>query len=264
MSNSTITATPDRYSSFDETPRNSATVFGALIRLYLAKAGIQIPIILVVQVLLAVGMIIGFGFLIPEITVEVATFLTTGVPTTLLLMVGLVLVPQEVAKRRGDGTMTFLRAQPVPRWMLLVADLLVWLVVALPGVAIAIIVGALHFELDLDINWLSLVGVSLLISLMATSVGYAMAVVLPQSQVVVASQVLVFVILLFSPIAFPAQRLPDWFQNIHQWLPLQPAADLMRSALAGSYEFSATQLCVLLGWTGLGIILSMLALVRKR
>ncbi len=246
-----------------ERPRDGA-VFVALLRLYLAKAGVQIPLIVSVQVLLAVGMIVGFGFLIPDIATDEATFLTTGVPTTLLLMVGLVFVPQEIVKRRTDGTMTYLRSLPVPRWMLLMGDLLVWLVVALPGVAIAIAVGSLYFDLSLSISWGLLIGVSFVIALMATAVGYAMAVSLPASQVVLAAQVLVFVILLFSPIAFPADRLPGWFQSVHDWLPFRPAADLMRASLTEGSDFQVDQLLVLAVWAVVGLALSLAALARKK
>lgn len=97
---------------------------------------------------------------------------------------------------------------------------------------------------------------------MATSVGYAMAAVPPPKPGGGGLAGVGFCDL----IAF-ANRLSGSARLVSKYSPVvlpQPAADLMRSALAGSREFSATQLCVLLGWTGLGIILSMLALVRKR
>src|SRR5690625_7101031 len=65
-----------------------------------------------------------------------------------------------------------------------------------------------------------------------------------------ASQVLVFFVLLFSPITFPADQLPDWFQSLHALLPVQPAADLMRAGIAsGTFSADGRDLLVLTIWT---------------
>ena len=56
-----------------------------------------LPLNLTVQLMSAVGFIIGIGFFYPQISPTTAKYLTTGAPTISLLMVGLVLVPQIVA-----------------------------------------------------------------------------------------------------------------------------------------------------------------------
>ena len=67
-----------------------------------------LPINLVVQIMIATGFIFGLGLFYPEITPTTAKFLTTGAPTIILLMVGLVLVPQIVAMARTEGTFDYI------------------------------------------------------------------------------------------------------------------------------------------------------------
>ena len=71
-----------------------------------------LPINLIVQLMIAVGFIIGIGFFYPEISPDTAKYLTTGAPTISLLMVGLVLVPQIVALARTQGTFDYIWSLP--------------------------------------------------------------------------------------------------------------------------------------------------------
>jgi ABC-2 type transport system permease protein len=42
-----------------------------------------------------------------------------------------------------------------------------------------------------------------------------------------------FFVMLFSPINFPAERLPSWLQAVHNVLPIEAMAELVRSTLTG-------------------------------
>ncbi|OYN88308.1 ABC transporter permease [Parenemella sanctibonifatiensis] len=241
-----------------------ATVFVTLLRWTLAQTGAMLPLIIVVQALLAAGIIVGFGLLIPDVDTASAAFLSTGAPTVLLLTVGLVIVPQGVAEAKANGTFAYQRALPVPRGLILLADLVIWLLVALPSVAVAVLVAALRFDITFAVNWPVLVAASILTALTATAVGYGIAVVLPPMLAQVISQVLVFFVLLFSPITFPAERLPEWFQGVHDFLPMQPAGDLIRAGLlSDAYAASATDLLILAGWCILGLAVSLRTLARR-
>ncbi|MTV24975.1 ABC transporter permease [Nitriliruptoraceae bacterium ZYF776] len=240
------------------------TTYRTLLRWTLAQIGPMLPLVVVVQALLAAGVTIGFGFLIPDIDTETARFLSTGTPAVLLMVVGLVIVPQGVAQARANGTFTYLRALPVPRPLLLVADLTVWLLVALPSIAVAVVVAQLRYGLTFAFDWPLLVAASVLVAITATAVGYAIAVSLPPLLAQLVSQVLVFFVMLFSPITFPASQLPGWFQTVHDVLPVRPAADLLRAGLAsGTYPASGRDLAVLLVWAVLGVAVSVRALVRR-
>src|SRR5699024_2974067 len=103
-----------------------------------------------------------------------------------------------------------------------------------------------------------------LVALMATAVGYAIAVSMKPMLAQLLTQVLVFFVLLFSPITFPASQLPQWFQTVHQVLPVQAGADLLRAGLASQdFTASGTDLAVLGAWTLAGIAITLRALVRR-
>ncbi|NDL56520.1 ABC transporter permease [Phytoactinopolyspora mesophila] len=240
------------------------TIYGALLRWTMAQTGAVLPLVVVVQALLAAGIIVGFGFLIPGIDTPTAQFLSTGAPTVLVMIIGLVMVPQGVAQARTSGTFTYLRALPVPRPLLLLADLTVWLVVALPGVVVAVVVAQLRYNFSYSFDWPLLVAASALTAVMATAVGYAIAVLLPPLLAQLTTQVLVFFVLLFSPITFPVGQLPAWFQSLHDVLPFRPAGDLLRAGLlSDSYSASWQDLVVLLAWCAIGLVISVRALVRR-
>lgn len=239
--------------------------FGLLVRWTLASIGTtMVPIIVVVQTLLAIGIVIGFGLLIPSMEQATATFLSTGAPTVLLMTVGLVILPQAVATAKANGTFAYLRSLPVPRPMLLLSELTVWSVVALPGIAGALLAAWWRYDLTYAFDWLVLIPTSLMIILTATAVGYGIAVGLPQALAMVVSQILVFFVLLFSPITFPASQLPGWFQTVHDYLPMQAAADAMRAGLvSGTFTTGRRDLLVLAAWCVVGLTVSLRALSRR-
>lgn len=240
------------------------TGYRTLVRWTVAQIGALLPLVVVIQMLLAAGIIVGFGFIIPDIDPATALFLSTGAPTVLLLTIGLVIVPQGVARSRIDGTFDYMRTLPLARPLLLAAELTVWLLIALPSVAIGVLVAQLRYDLTLSFDWPVLVAASLLVTIMATAVGYAIAVSMQPMLAQLITQVLVFFVLLFSPITFPGSQLPQWFQTLHDVLPVRPGADLLRAGLASDvFTASGRDLAVLAAWTVLGIVVTLRALVRR-
>ncbi|MDP3952292.1 ABC transporter permease [Microbacterium sp.] len=238
--------------------------YATLLRWTMAQTGSMLPFVIVVQAVLAAGIIIGFGLLIPDIDTASAQFLSTGAPTVILMIIGLVMVATGVAQARTSGTFTYLRALPVPRPLVLAADLTVWLAVMLPSVAVAVIVAQLRYGFSYSFDWPLLVTASVLTALTASAIGYAIAVTLPPLLTQLVTQVLVFFVMLFSPVTFPANRLPEWFQAVHDVLPFRPAADLIRSGLlSDAYPMSTRDLVVLLVWCALALVVSIRAMVRR-
>lgn len=241
------------------------TTYRTLLRWTLSQIGAMMPLIMVVQALLAGGIIVGFGFLIPDIDEATALFLSTGAPTVLLLTLGLVMVPQGVSRARTDGTFHYMRSMPVWRPLLLAADLTVWLIVAVPSVAVAVLVAMWRYDITFSFDWPVLLSAILLVTVTATAVGYAIAVTLPPMLAQLITQVLVFFVLLFSPITFPLEQLPQWFQAVHDVLPARPGADLVRAGLASdAFSASSRDLLVLLAWCLGGLAVSLRALVRRK
>lgn len=222
-----------------------------------------IPLLVVVQVFLAITTILGYGLLIGEPDPQTALYLATGAPTVTLVMVGLVMTPQMLASAKTEGSLDWLRTLPVPRAVFLAGDLLVWTILALPGTVLGVAAGALRFDLTLSVApWI--VPAALLVALTSAAVGYGMASVLPPQLAMLMSQVLVFVVLLFSPVSYPADRMPDWLATVHQWLPVEPMAQLMRAGLAqDSFDMPARSLVVLLVWCAASVAAALAALRRR-
>ena len=133
-----------------------------------------LPLAIVVQGLFALGIVIGYPLLFPEIDETTILFLATGAPAITLITMGLVAVPQVVAQAKTAGTLEYMRSLPVPRLVYLFADLTVWMVIVLPGVVFALAVGVWRFGLDLDVIPL-VIPAFVLVALTSTTVGYAMA-----------------------------------------------------------------------------------------
>ena len=207
-----------------------------------------LPLGIVVQALFAFGIVAGYPLLFPTIDRTTILYLATGGPAVSLITIGLVAVPQLVSQARTEGTLDYMRTLPVPRVVYLLADMTVWLAVVVPGVIFAVLVAAIRFGLDLEISPLVVPAV-LLVVLTATSVGYALASLLPPMVANMASQVLVVFILMFSPLNFPADRLPGWLATIHGFLPIQAMGELMRGTLASNtFPLTAGAFLLLGGW----------------
>jgi ABC-2 type transport system permease protein len=63
------------------------------------------------------------------------------------------------------------------------------------------------------------------------------------------SQILVVFILMFSPLIFPADRLPGWLAAIHSVLPIQAMGEVMRGTLASNtFPLTAGAFLLLGAW----------------
>lgn len=207
-----------------------------------------LPLGIVVQALFSFGIVAGYPLLFPSMDRQTILYLAIGGPAVALITIGLVAVPQLVTQARVEGTLDYMRTLPIPRLVYLLADTTVWLAVVVPGVAAAVIVSALRFGLDLQVSPLVVPAV-LLVVLTATSVGYAMASLLPPMLAQMASQVLVVFILMFSPLNFPASRLPGWLAAVHSVLPIQAMGEVMRGTLASStFPLTAGSFLLLGAW----------------
>ena len=190
-----------------------------------------LPVEAAVQIMIAVGFVIGLSFLYPDITPTTAKFLTTGAPTLILLMTGLVLAPQIVAMARTEGTFDYIWSLPVPRMIYLAADATVWVLVTLPGVVIALVIGAVYHGFSLEVSLLA-VPALLLVALTGVFIGYTIAYGAPKPQLAhLATQIIVFLIMLFSPVIYPIEQLPSWLATLHRILPIKYMADLSRGTL---------------------------------
>jgi ABC-2 type transport system permease protein len=222
-----------------------------------------LPLGIVVQALFSFGIVAGYPLLFPSMDHQTILYLAIGGPAVALITIGLVAVPQLVTQARVEGTLDYMRTLPVPRLVYLLADTTVWLAVVVPGVALAVVVSSIRFGLDLQVSPLVMPAV-LLVVLTATSVGYAMASLLPPMLAQMASQILVVFILMFSPLNFPADRLPDWLATIHRVLPIQAMGEVMRGTLASNaFPLSAGAFLLLGAWCAATFVATGVVLTRR-
>jgi ABC-2 type transport system permease protein len=222
-----------------------------------------LPLTMVVQGLFAFGIVAGYPLLFPEIDKGTILFLATGAPAISLLMMGLVAVPQVVAQGKTEGSLEYVRSLPIPRLAFLLADLSVWTAIVLPGVVIAVVIAELRFGLDLSVSPL-VVPAFLLVALTASCVGYALATVMPPMVASVVSQVLIVFVLMFSPLSFPAARLPDWLRAIHSVLPIQSMGEVVRGSLASTaFPLQSGSFLVLGAWCAGSLVAATVALNRR-
>jgi ABC-2 type transport system permease protein len=218
---------------------------------------------LAVQLGISVAFIFGLGFFYPQITPTIAKFLTTGSPTIVLLTVGLVIVPQVVASMRSEGTFDYIWSLPVPRMAHIAADATNMFGSMLPGILLSIILGKFHFGFDLNISWLVIPAV-LLIAACATFVGYTIAFAVPKPMMVnVITQLMIFFVMMFSPVMYPSAQLPQWLQSIHQVLPIQYMADLMRGTITDLPVELGKAFAIVGAWFVAGFIVTYF-MVRRR
>lgn len=224
----------------------------------------QLVMIAVIQVALAFGIVYGLAFLIPHIDPKTALYLATGAPTMTLLVMGLTVVPQEVAQGKLTGRFEYLSAMPIPRLATLASDVTFWLLAQLPGTVLALVVSSIRFRFALDVSW-TIVPALLLVALSGACVGYAMAMLLQPQAAQHVTNFITIGILLFSPINFPAERLPEAVQSIHRVLPVKYMADLVRWSLTGRFVSApGLAFAVVAAWCALGLAASYRVAVRRR
>jgi ABC-2 type transport system permease protein len=224
-----------------------------------------LPIMVVVQFFVGAGSIVGLGFFFDEVPPLQALYISTGSSVVALLMLGFVMAPQTISQRKMEGTYEFIWTLPVPRVTTVAAGMTVWMVVAIPGMIAALAIAMLRYDIDLQVSWLIVPAVLLTVA-MSTSLGNAFAHGIPNPLLVnLLTQILIFVIIMYSPINFPASRFPDWLNALHSVLPLEHAANVVRAGLTdGIVNDVGKSFAILAGWTAASIALTAWILGRRR
>jgi ABC-2 type transport system permease protein len=236
-----------------------------LLRWHYLRMRRQILMLIVIQVALALGIVYGLSFLLPNIDGRSALFLATGAPTITLLILGLTAVPQEVVQAKLTGRAAYLGTLPVPRLAPPAAEVTFWLLAQLPGTVLALVVAAMRFDFALHPN-AAVVPAIVLVALSGAAVGYGIAMATRPEVAQQASSFVSIGILLFSPINFPMDRLPRFLQLIHEVLPLKYMADLVRWGLTGQRFGDSIVLAfaVVAAWCAAGIATSWVVATRRQ
>ncbi|MFN2590794.1 MAG: ABC transporter permease [Actinomycetota bacterium] len=238
--------------------------FGLLLLWQLRRYRSSLLVVVLIQVALGLGIVYGLSFLLPEIDPASALFLSTGAPTIALLLLGLTMVPQEVAQDKLTGAHDYVATLPVPRLAWFGAQMTFWLAVQLPGTVLALVAASARFGFELGLNGYVLPAF-LLVALTGAAVGFAMASVLKPEVTGTATSFISVGLLLFSPIDFPMSRLPVFLQVIHTVLPVKYMADLVRWSLTGRYvDAPGVAFAVVGAWCAVCLAISYRVATRRR
>jgi len=194
-----------------------------------------------------------------------ATFLATGAPTLAVIPLGMALLPSLIAVRKIEQTYDFMWSLPVPRTATAASSFTIFTLLAIPGFAVSLAVAGWRYDLDLRVSpWI--VPAVLLASLMSASVGFGIGHAVPDPTITnVITNLVIFVVLMFSPVAFPIGNFPGWLAGLHRVLPFWHMANVVRDALTDGLVESVWRSYLVLGaWTVGTWLLAAWAVGRRR
>jgi ABC-2 type transport system permease protein len=220
--------------------------------------------IALIQVALTLGLVLGMGYLIPNVSEATALFLVTGTATQAFVTTGLVMLPQMLAQSKEDGRLEYFLTLPISREAYLLSLITMVAVTSFPAVLFCLAFGAWHYDLSLTVDP-AFVAVMVLAVLSLAGVGVAMAVYMPHQQVTNAlTQLIIFYVLFFSPVLLPASQLPELLQHTAKLAPPTYAADGVRATLTDlSGTNLARDLWLMSGFAVASIALSAFAIRRR-
>ncbi|WP_030166280.1 ABC transporter permease [Spirillospora albida] len=231
-------------------PRGGQLAYVA--ELQLRKQASYLVVFTLIMVLIALGVAIGFSYLIPSPEKSEMLYLATGAPTMVLIMTALVTVPMQNAGARLAGYLDFVKSLPVSRKSFLIADVGIWAMVTVPAIIISVFVAHLLFEPGYAVSWMVVPGFVLMV-LSSFAIGYGYSFVMQAELAMALSQLIAFTALMFSPINFPIDRLPGWLEAVHQVLPIYHMAEVMRASLAHTtFDADPMSYIILAAWSVIG------------
>jgi ABC-2 type transport system permease protein len=236
-----------------------------MLRFEVASQRDWLPLMLVIELLLGAGMAVLYGFYVAEVTPRLAAYIVTGTPAVALVPVGFVMLPGAIARRKLAGSYDFIRSLPAPRSATIAATATVFTVLVIPGAAVSLAVAAWRYGVTLHVSPL-IVPAVLLTSLMAASVGAAIGhgVRDPMATSLIGN-LIIFVVLLYTPVAFPPAQFPAWLVHLQQALPFYNMAIVLRGSLiAGLVTDLARSYAILGAWTLAGLAFAGWMCSRRR
>lgn len=205
--------------------------YRSMLRFDVTNLRASLVFLLVIQIMMGAGMAYMYGFYLGDLPPQAQLYVVTGIPALALIPLGMIWVPSLIGQHKLRDTYDFLWSMPVPRVVSAASVFTTFTVLAIPGMVVALWVATVRYDVVLSVSPL-IVPAVILSSLMATSVGFALGHVIPDPRVTnLVTNVLVFFVLLFSPLVVPIELYPDWLAALHRVLPFYPMATVIRAAL---------------------------------
>ncbi|MFI3213990.1 MAG: ABC transporter permease [Eubacteriales bacterium] len=236
--------------------------FYGVLRWSLLRHKFYLPVFTIVQMLLAVAIVYGFALMTPVIDNESAIYFSSGALTLGLIAVGCVLAPQIVCESKQNGILQYQRTLPVPRHLIVLADVLIWGMASLPGIIMSLVAGIIRFDIDLNITLYD-VFILAIILICLILIGFCIAYLFEPNMTSLITQVIMIVTLLFSPILYPASRLPEWITPIYNAFPFVPISNLIRSTIFDLQQMEYSNLMIVIFWGIFSFVVSLKIISRK-
>jgi ABC-2 type transport system permease protein len=161
---------------------------------------------------------------------------------------------------RDRGTLTRLRGAPLPPWCYYAGRITATVVLAAAGAAVTVALAVALLGVSVTTTSAVSVGLAVVTSALCWSaVGTAMARFVPNSEAAQPMLMLVYLpLMFFSGAFFSLSGEPGWLTTLASWLPAEPAADAIGTALAAtSVGFAARDLLVLCCWAVIGLAVAL-------
>lgn len=221
-----------------------------------------VPVFSLAQAGFAVAIVCGMALFLPQMDDVSMVYLSSGALTLGMIAVGCVLAPQIVSEAKQNGIFEYQRTLPVSRSIILISDIVIWGIASLPGVIMGCIASVVRFNVNLNLTVQSCL-VILFTQLTMICIGFCIAYWLPPNAMALATQVIMIGGLLFSPITYPAERLPEWSTYIYNVMPFVPVSNLIRAELFLTKPINSSDLIVVAVWGIIAFIFSLCALSKK-
>lgn len=226
-----MTALPEPSASLRSGSSYWRNGYTSMLRFEIRNQRTYLTIGLTIQVLLGAGMALMYGYYFGDLDAAQQTFLVTGIPTLALVPIGFVMVPNAIMEHKLRDTYDYVWSLPMPRMSSALATFTIFTALAIPGTFAALLIASATYDVDLRVSPMILPAV-LLTAAIATSVGYAIGHLVPEPRAItLISNMLLFLVLLFSPIVTAIELFPDWWATAHRVMPFWHMSVVVRDAL---------------------------------
>lgn len=157
-----------------------------------------------------------------------------GLAAVIIGTIALMSVPVATAAAREQKILRRFRATPMRAQSYLAAQVVVYLVLALAGMALLIVAASLFFGLRFAGNWFAVTAAFVFCTVSFVAVGYLIAGLAPTSRVAqVAGQLIFFPLMFLSGATIPLQVMPDGVRQAAEWLPMTQLVLLLQGLWFG-------------------------------
>lgn len=172
--------------------------------------------------------------------------------------VALMGIPIDTSASRENGVLRRYRATPLRPVTYLTASILVYLLVALLGMSILVVIGKLVFDLRFAGSWYSILAAFILSALAFYSLGYLIASLAPTARIAqTVGMVIFFPMMFLSGAGMPLQLLPEKLRQVSDYLPLTYLVRLIQGLWLGdSWRDLWVSTLVMLGILLVGSVIS--------